>query len=73
MSLNLFVAFIFVAMGGIYFYRAYSGGPSMGLVSIATSDPVAISKKQRIIRSLLGLCFLGMGVSHLISYLKIGY
>lgn len=73
MSLNLFLAFIFVAMGGIYFYRAYTGGASMGLVSLASSDPVMISKGQRLVRSLLGLCFLGIGAAHLISYLKIGH
>jgi hypothetical protein len=73
MSLNMFLAFIYVTMSGIYFYRAYSGGASMGLISIATSDPVAISKSQRIVRSLLGLGFLGMAVSHLISYTKIGH
>ena len=45
----------------------------MGLVSLTTSAPVMISQGQRLVRSLLGVAFLGIGVAHLISYLKIGH
>jgi len=66
MSLNLFLAVSWIALGAIHLYRAYSGVASVGMVTLSHSDSVAISKKQRWARSLLGLCFLGMGIAHIV-------
>jgi hypothetical protein len=60
-------------MGGIHLYRSYSGAMSMGIVTLVTSDPVTISKRNRIGRIFLEIACLGIGVAHLVSYARLAH
>jgi hypothetical protein len=46
---------------------------SMGIVTLVASDPVPISKRNRVGRLSLGLAFLGIGISHLVSYVRLAH
>jgi multidrug transporter EmrE-like cation transporter len=70
-NLHLVFAFLWMAMGGIHLYRAYSGSTSMGIVMLVTSDPVTIGKRSRTGRIFLGIAFLAVGVSHLALYARL--
>lgn len=72
-NLHLLFGFMWIAMAGIHFYRSYSGVMSMGIVTLLTSDPVSISKGNRVMRISLGIAFLGIGLSHLVSYARLAH
>ncbi|HEY5027634.1 MAG TPA: hypothetical protein VIK39_04435, partial [Candidatus Angelobacter sp.] len=71
MNLHLVLGLLWIAMGGIHLYRSYSGAMSMGIVTLMTSDPVTISKRSRIARISLGIAFMSIGISHLVSYAQL--
>ncbi len=60
-------------MGGIHLYRSYSGTMSTGIVTLVTSDPVALGKRSRVRRIFLGIAFLGIGISHLVLYARLAH
>jgi hypothetical protein len=64
---------MWIVMAGIHLYRAYSGAMSMGIVTLATSDPVNISKRNWVMRIVLGTAFLGIGISHLVLYATLAH
>ena len=73
MNLHLAFAFLWMAMGGIHLYRSYPGSMSMGIVTLVTSDPVAISKRSRMGRIFLGIAFVGIGISHLVLFVRLAH
>ena len=60
-------------MGGIHLYRSYSGAMSMGIVTLVTSEQVTISKWSRLGSIFLGIAFLGVGISHVVSYARLAH
>lgn len=63
--MNYVLGFIWTFAACIYFYRAYTGVMTMGLVTLATYEPRPATTKSRVINVVLGLWFLFMGMSHL--------
>jgi hypothetical protein len=72
-NLHLTLALLWIAMGGIHLYRSYSGAMSMGIVTLMTSDPVTISKRNRIARIALGIACIGIGISHLVLNTRLAH
>jgi hypothetical protein len=72
-DLHLAFALLWISIGGIHLYRSYSGAMSMGIVTLVTSDPVAISKRSLVGRIFLGIAFLGIGISHLVLYARFAH
>jgi hypothetical protein len=72
-DLHLAFALLWISMGGIHLYRSYSGARSMGIVTLVTSDPVALAKRSRVGRIFLGIAFLGLGISHFVLYVKLAH
>jgi len=72
-NLDLTFALLCMGIGAIHLYRSYSGAMSVGIVTLVTSDAVITNKRSRIGRIFLGIAFLGIGISHLISYTRLAH
>jgi hypothetical protein len=61
----LFFACAWILLAAINFYRAYAGTIPGWMMTLNHSSAV-LSKKQRWIRAVFGLCYLSFGVAHFI-------
>jgi hypothetical protein len=64
--MDLTFALLWMGIGGVHLYRSYSAAMSMGMATFARTLGC-------IGRTFLGIAFLGIGVSHFVSYAKLAH
>lgn len=72
MSNYIYLAIIFIALGGIFLYRAITGTtPAMGPVSLSSSQAPGPNKRQRWMNTAVGIAFVSFGLIYLVlAYLR---
>lgn len=73
MNLDLTFALLWMGIAGVHFYRFYTGTMPMGIVTLVTSERIAMTKRSRAGRIFLGIAYLGVGISHLVSYSRLAH
>ncbi|HYL91745.1 MAG TPA: hypothetical protein VEW69_01170 [Alphaproteobacteria bacterium] len=60
---------LFIAIGAIQLLRAYSGTASAGMLTLSHSDTVTLTSRSRRINGVLGVCFVGLGITNVVVFL----
>lgn len=61
----LIFACVYALIAAVKLYRAYAGTMPAGLVTLSNSGTATLSKKQRWVNAVFGICFLGLAISYL--------
>jgi hypothetical protein len=68
----IYLAIIFIALGGIFLYRAVTGtSPATGPVTLSNSQAPGANKRQRWMNTAVGIAFVSFGLIYLVlAYLR---
>ena len=64
-SFYLTLACVYAFIAAVKLYRAYAGTVPNGLVTLSNSGTATLSKKQRWVNTVFGICLLVLGVAYL--------